>query len=703
MVEKTIDGAPAVRNPLSGVALRNSATRRLLALLFIAMSIPILLFAGWTAYRSADRQRNDALARANQTADAVAERITAEMATQIQLVQTLGNSEALDGSDLSRFYAEALRLQQSRPLWHTIELDNASGDQLLNILRPFGDNLGATADSVSFKEAIRTGKPVISGVGPIGPVSEKRLVVIRVPVFRGGQLRFVLSVSFSSDAAIRILRQSGVPKGWVGAIVDGQGHLIARDGEEPFKPGQSIEPALRKLIDSAGKGFYQRPDSGTGVETIFRSLPDIGKWSVLLAVPKKELDAPFQRAVYALTGGILVSLIFASGFAILIAKSVQQHQDEEASRAERALLESEERGALSIQAAEIGTWSWDLKNGRWSGSARSQTLLALFLSPQRTFVTTSQFLAAVTPSDRQMVTAAVKRSLQNGETFSMEFRTAGEPGKQTWLRARGRAMPPPNDDTVSGVLLDISSEKHAETERRALFRRLGEAQEQVRARIARELHDQVGQTVTGLSLGLKVLDETIRTNLDENASNLAPNEDWRRQIAWLRGLAGEIGRDIHRASAELRPTALDDLGLERALNTLVAEWGHRCKLEVDLQIVGADIGRLRTDIETAAYRTIQEALTNVAKHASAKHVSLVVERSQQEIRIFIEDDGVGFDPNEAEAASAQGGFGRLGLRGMRERLDLIGGTLQIESALNAGTTIFIRLPNELASAGEMLS
>jgi signal transduction histidine kinase len=215
----------------------------------------------------------------------------------------------------------------------------------------------------------------------------------------------------------------------------------------------------------------------------------------------------------------------------------------------------------------------------------------------------------------------------------------------------------------------------AEAERLNLLHRLVDAQERERLRIARELHDQMGQDLTGLSLGLKSLEVAIES------------ERGRNTLRWLQALTVQIGSNLHRTAWELRPTSLDDVGLVRALETYVADWSERFGIRVDLHAVGVDgLCFASSEVETTAYRLVQEALTNVLKHAAAGTVSLVLERHEDWLQIIVEDDGKGFDP-EAVAV-----YRHLGIAGMRERLALIGGNLTIDSTIGIGTTLFFRIP-----------
>jgi signal transduction histidine kinase len=218
----------------------------------------------------------------------------------------------------------------------------------------------------------------------------------------------------------------------------------------------------------------------------------------------------------------------------------------------------------------------------------------------------------------------------------------------------------------AAVAVDLSSRVAGETVRRVV-----EAQELERSRLARELHDETGQALTSILLALKGI---RRADTDEKA--LAAEEA-------VRELVVQALQDVRALAVELRPSALDDFGLVPALERLAHTFQERSDVAATVE---ANLEkRLPPEIETALYRLVQEALTNVVKHAAASHVSIVVTRSAGGVRAVVEDDGQGFD-----VGSVRGGS--LGLVGMRERLALLRGSLQIESALGAGTTIVAYLP-----------
>jgi signal transduction histidine kinase len=153
-------------------------------------------------------------------------------------------------------------------------------------------------------------------------------------------------------------------------------------------------------------------------------------------------------------------------------------------------------------------------------------------------------------------------------------------------------------------------------------------------------------------------------------------------------MVSEISRDIHRAAVDLRPTALDDLGLVEALNAYLRQWQNRSGIAVEACFTGLDRDRLPHFVETTAYRIVVELLTNIAKHAGATMVSLTLTRRAELLTVVVEDNGRGFD----ERMALQDGQPHLGLMGIRERLELVGGHLAIESTPRRGTTAFVRIP-----------
>jgi two-component system sensor histidine kinase UhpB len=673
--------------------LYDGHTPRLIVLLILAAAIPLLIFAGWMAYLMADRERAESRRIVAVSVLRVGEQVSSELTKELDVAKVLAGSVQLDRPDLATFYEEARRLTAARPLWKTVSLVDSSNAQLLNVLRPYGDELPPAANDGSLEQALREHQPAIGGIGPVGSLSGRRLVYLRVPVMRSGTLRYILSVGLVPAGIGSILRNAGAPDGWGGVIVDAEGNIVARTMDESEDIGQPASDAVRAAIARSSEGFYKgRTPDGVEVETVYRTLTQPRGWSVHFGVPTEALNAPVLHSLYALVAGGLASLALGGGIAALVGRDIAQRRREDSKRSALELSLSEERGAVAVDAAELGTWRWDAAVNAVTGSERTRNLFGLAADEpvvHREFVWPATiFFAAVHPGDRNALTSALRNCLANRSVIDLELRVIKGAGDPRWVRLTGRLPPeqPETSQLVYGVVADIEPRKRAETDRLDLLRRLSEAQESEQRRIARELHDQVGQTLTGLSLGLK--------GLQSVTVNGGSPEVLREKITWLMGLTKNISRDIHRAAADLRPTAIDDIGLEKALAAHLEDWTTMSGVPVDFQRLGP-ARKIPLAVETAVYRIVQEALTNVAKHASATAVSVVIELREQFLRLVIEDDGTGLDPErvrEGPVIRAADNRVCLGLTGIRERLAVLHGSMAIESAANSGTTLFVYIP-----------
>jgi PAS domain S-box-containing protein len=288
-----------------------------------------------------------------------------------------------------------------------------------------------------------------------------------------------------------------------------------------------------------------------------------------------------------------------------------------------------------------------------------------------------QPVALVFPSDFVGVerAAAVKRLLETGR-FHGELTHRRADGRRIHIESRAAALFDSEGKRLGYVSVnrDITQRKYAEETIRALLKEVLTAQEAERGRIARELHDDTAQTMTSLLVGLRAVEESKDLETALGAAST------------LRGLVAAALLGVQRMARGLRPSVLDDLGLEEALERLALDVSRTNEFLVDLHSTGPGLPRLPEGLEIALYRMAQEALTNATKHASPKAVSILVHRTATEVRLVVEDDGKGFDDSEILSES------QLGLVGMRERAHLVGGSMTLESSPGHGTTICIRVP-----------
>jgi PAS domain S-box-containing protein len=373
--------------------------------------------------------------------------------------------------------------------------------------------------------------------------------------------------------------------------------------------------------------------------------------------------------------------------------------------------------------AHVGSWDWEPKQ---DAVVWSDELYRIFgLEPQDRRTTYERVLERLHPEDRKLVEDLVARSRQDREPFSCEHRIIRPDGTVRVLQSQGAVVLDEAGRVVRmfGTSQDITEQKRREEELRKareelegrvaertadltdmntvlqeevrersrmeadrvlLLRRLVTAQEDERRRIAREMHDQFGQQLTALTLELSALKR-------------APVEgDLNQHFESLEAIASQLNADVDFLVWELRPTVLDDLGLLAALENYVRRWSKHSGIEAELHVWGMERDRLTNEIEITLYRITQEALTNIARHAGAGNVDLLLERRTDQVSLIVEDDGRGFDV-EQTLRSERGGFGLIG---MRERVALVGGSLHVESKPGQGTTVVVRIPAPHVAGGQ---
>jgi len=237
-----------------------------------------------------------------------------------------------------------------------------------------------------------------------------------------------------------------------------------------------------------------------------------------------------------------------------------------------------------------------------------------------------------------------------------------------------------NGPTVlMAVVTDLTGRKLAEATRLRLLRRLISVEDEERRRIARELHDETGQSLTVLLVGLRAIEQQAVTIDVQSAAQR------------LRSVAAQTVDNVGRLARGLHPSVLDDLGLAAAVRCHVADWTRSFGVAVDLQLESMVSDPLPRLVQTTLYRILQEALTNVARHARAQRVGVALKHEETMLEIVVRDDGVGFAPGTA-LHEASG----LGLHGMQERVALLGGSVEIESRPGHGTMVRARLPDGIA-------
>jgi PAS domain S-box-containing protein len=234
-------------------------------------------------------------------------------------------------------------------------------------------------------------------------------------------------------------------------------------------------------------------------------------------------------------------------------------------------------------------------------------------------------------------------------------------------------------DKNESLQLEVVDRKRSEELRRVLLRKIIRTQEDERKRIARDIHDHIGQELIALRLKLQLLHTDYKE--DSKLNN---------RIAEIDAIAQRVDSEVDFLVWELRPSVLDDFGVAKAIEKFTNEWSAHFQIPAEFGQIGIDGKNLLPEIEINLYRLSQEALNNIAKHAKASNVAVLLERQDGKINLIIEDNGVGFDPTEK--AVLTGDDRGVGLIGMKERAELVGGVFEIESSPGNGTTIYARVP-----------
>jgi two-component system sensor histidine kinase UhpB len=425
-------------------------------------------------------------------------------------------------------------------------------------------------------------------------------------------------------------------------------------------------------------------------------LPTCTGLDALAAVRESGLDIPFllisgtigeEAAVAAMKAGA-ADYLLKHDLARLVPVIDRELREAalrcRARQVDREREDSDQRLRLAVDVAQLGTFAWDMVADRMHFDQR---VLAIFgLPPEAELHNFADAFVLVHPLDREVVQQSLAESIAGADPRTREFRIVRPDGSTRWVASRGKIERDAHGKPVRlvGVLQDIHELKSIEEELRSqterlhyLSRQLLSAQETERRHIARELHDAIGQGLTAAMITLQMIQQNpaaapLAKDLSEGAM-----------------LLDTTLQQVRAMSLELRPAMLDDLGLVPALQWHLDRVSQRSGLHIRLTPQGLE-RRLPAELETVCFRVVQEALTNIVRHARAKHVQVEVRRAGDEVRLTIADDGRGFELSAAKARAQSGGS--LGLLSMEERVSLLSGTLEIETAPGRGCGIVARLP-----------
>ncbi|MEZ5740594.1 MAG: CHASE domain-containing protein [Burkholderiaceae bacterium] len=429
-----------------------------------------------------------------------------------------------------------------------------------------------------------------------------------------------------------------------GSVVLDSRELFRR--EDDWQPRAQFDPLPRKLA----RGFAGRA------------------WDYQFGRPALSwLDPSVTVPWMILTLGGLLSLLLAAFLQFL---SIGRSRAEAlAERMTSHLRASEAQLRLALEAAQMGSWQWFGDTGTFTGDERASRLLNLAPGPLE------QVFGCLQARDRDKAVAALGADRREQARFNVEGQLARPVDGVSWVELSARLTRDPDGAVrgATGLVRDITERNRQAATQRRLLHQLVTAEEQQRRRIARELHDQLGQEITAISLGLRHFDR------------LEDQPQARRDLlARLRGIVTSIDDRVDKFMLDLRPVVLDDLGLEAALQTQFSLWSDLHEVKVNSHIKGLRGRELPFEVATTAFRVVQESLTNVARHAGATSVDVIVELVGGNLRVVVEDDGRGADGQVTAR--------RRGLAGMRERVEALGGEFRHESTKGRGFSIFAKIP-----------
>ncbi len=663
---------------LTALHIKGYSLRAYVTGLVAVTLLPVLLLGGWLAFHSAASQRAQIEREAESQARGVAALIDHEITSVKHILTALAGAHLLQTGNLQAFHQRASEL--ARQLGILVVLSDPERNvQVFNTAYPWGMTPAQPVppERREAQQRARPGEIVISDVF-FGPQSGQFLVAALTPVMRDGRIAYFLSVGLPTKRFSEFLGHTAPPYGWVINIVDRRDIVVARSQRNEEFSGTRVRNEFAAKASESG-GIHRAIDrEGIPTQWTYRRSETTG-WFVTVAVPQSMLDAPLKLAFIGYGGAGTLLFGMALALSYYLAGRLSQSLgalgiDRQPTREEfRVLFESAPNGVVVVDADGVMVLANDRMEQKFGYSHDELVGRPVeILIPERFRdghgALREGFSAA--PTMRHM---GEGRGLfgrrKNGSEFPIEI------GLNPITTRAG--------DFVMATVVDITARKLAQdklsaalAERDDLRRRFMQAQEDERLRLAHELHDQTGQNLVAAMMELKGVEPLVTAAA-------------RDRLRLLRGQLEEMGKTLHRIARELRPAAIDDLGLITALGNHVSEWSAKIGIETDFHCGDQQLDALPDQVRTTLYRVVQEALTNIAKHApSATAASVVIDRSDGVLRLTIEDNGGGFD------TAARGANGGLGIAGMRERLVLVGGELEVESSAGVGTTLFARIPLE---------
>lgn len=654
--------------------IRLSARWSVVAIVALIL-IPTLALMGWLAMWLARSERLQLEKSAvNQTRE-VGAAIEREIVNTQNLLTSLASSPFLKSARMKDFYDQAADLTQKIGV-NVVLRDLEAGNEIFNTAFPWEKSpKGAPTASTNPTdvEALQAGGRYVSDIF-FAQRTDEFLIAVVVPVFLDGKLSYTVASEVPLTRFADIVQSLDIHPDHLVTVIDRSGIIVTRSDRHSEFAGTLIRTALPIGTQMIGRSVNRE---GIPFHWFNRQSAVTG-WYISVGIPDAVFEAPSRRAglTFAVAGGLLlafaIGLSYRWGGHLALSAGALGIEREPTREEFEVLFEAAPNGVLV--AGRDGTIMLVNKRlvqkfGYRKGELIGQSIEVLIPDRYRGCHPLHRSDFSQQPIARPM---GAGRELYGKRKDNSEFPV--EIALNPIMTSAG--------GLVMATIVDISARKLSQDklsaalrERDELRRRYTQAQESERLRLAHELHDQTGQTLTAVLLELKGVE-----------SRAAESE--RERLRALRKQMEVMGETLHRVAWELRPLSIDEVGLASALSNYLSEWSLRYGITSDFYCRERSLDDLSDEVRTTIYRVVQEALTNIAKHAAdATEVSIVVERTEGILRVTIDDNGCGFQPSMHDKSGM-----RLGIAGMRERLCLIGGELEVESVIDAGTTIFARIP-----------
>ncbi|MEC5217873.1 PAS domain S-box-containing protein [Actimicrobium sp. GrIS 1.19] len=694
--------------------------RALLIGLVLVCLVPGIIAALLLFFRLYDDGRIQLEKSTIYTARTLAQSVDSQLLKVQGAAQALAFSNALATHDFASFHRDARALLAASDIGSSVIVAELDGQQIINTLLPYGSPLRRYTDLTQINQVRATGLPVVSGMY-IGAITRTTKVNVTVPVMAEGKIAYVLSIGVPSQQLTKILHDQQLPPDWIVAIFDRGGTIAARSAAaEQFVGTQGVQKLTQRMRVSAEGSIESTTRDGIPVLSVYSRAP-VSHWGVAIGIPIRILEAELSRTSTLLGASIAILLGLGLGLAAMlgtrIARSVKvliraanalgedrpippgkvhfleadnlaramDHAARLLALRAQALLQShaiieEREGELrrAQNVARLGSWTWDAASGAVVTSEEIHNIFGMSAMPPF-----EQQLDTIYPRAAwEKIRDSALRAFTTGIGYDLDLAARHADGHTLWVNTRAEAVRDRlgNITGLRGTLQDITERKNVEKvllQSRLELRKLADHQESVREaerrRIARDIHDDLGQNLIALRMDVSMI-----------SHQLAATQPVADRFASVLNQIDVIVDSVRAVINDLRPSVLD-LGLHAGLEWLVEEFTRRsgigCALDIDDDDLDMDDQRA-----TALFRIVQEALTNIIRHAYASHVEVTVRRNSGDLLVQIADDGIGL-PGESERKANS-----FGLIGIEERLHAMAGSVVIASAAGRGMVLTIRIP-----------